>query len=392
MASSLDVLVIGAGVFGTTAALALNARGHRVRLLDPGPLPHPFAASSDRSKVVRADYGADVVYTDLGARALEGWHTWNARWPTPLYHEHGFLLRTTGPMAPGGYEHDAFRTLTARGWPAERIGAETLAKRFPAWAAERYPDGYLNPRAGWAASESVMARLIARARAEGVELLEGDGVIDLIIEGGRVTGALTAEADVLEAELTVVAAGTWTPSLVPWLEPVMWSTGQPILVFRVDDPHRWRPPHFGPWAADISRTGWYGFPARADGTIKVANHGAGKRMSPHAPRVVDPETVADCRRFLAEALPGLANAPLVYTRLCLYCDTFDGHFWVDHDPAHPGLFVAAGGSGHAFKFAPVLGDLIADAIERRPDPYGGRFAWRTPPADGVITTEAARAR
>ena len=99
--------------------------------------------------------------------------------------------------------------------------------------------------------------------------------------------------------------------------------------------------------------------------------------APEAPErhVTEAETAA-FRVFLAEAFPPLAAAPIVYTRICLYCDTWDGHFWIAPDPARPGLVLATGGSGHAFKFAPLLGEWIADAVEGRPSPALGKFRWR----------------
>ncbi|MEK7277247.1 MAG: hypothetical protein AAB427_07855 [Chloroflexota bacterium] len=66
----------------------------------------------------------------------------------------------------------------------------------------------------------------------------------------------------------------------------------------------------------------------------------------------------------------------VYTRACLYCDTWDGHFWIAPDPAREGVVVATGGSGHGYKFAPVLGGLIADAVEGQRNPYSHKFRWR----------------
>jgi sarcosine oxidase/L-pipecolate oxidase len=72
----------------------------------------------------------------------------------------------------------------------------------------------------------------------------------------------------------------------------------------------------------------------------------------------------------------LADAPVAATRVCLYCDTFDTSFWIDRDPGHPGLIVAAGDSGHGFKFAPVLGGLIADVVEGRSNPWTARYRWR----------------
>ncbi len=85
-----------------------------------------------------------------------------------------------------------------------------------------------------------------------------------------------------------------------------------------------------------------------------------------------------CRDFLREAVPALAGAHVVGRRICYYCDTFDGYFWIDSHPQLPGLVVAAGGSGHAFKFAPVLGSVVADAVEERENRWGRPFRWRDP--------------
>lgn len=388
----LDVLVVGGGVFGATGALTLARRGHRVRLIDPGPLPHPLAASTDRSKVVRADYGDDALYTALGEAALDGWKAWNAAWADrhggPVYHEDGFLLRTAGPMAADSFEGRSLATLDGRGWPVERLGGAALGQRFPQWNAETWSDGYLNPRAGWADAEGAMKQLHRDVLEAGVEVITDEAGIALLEEGSRVVGVLTAEAREMRADVTLVAIGSWTTVLVPELASVMTATGHPMLVFRVDDPAAWRPPHFVPWAADIARTGWYGFPAKADGTIKIARHAAGVPVPAGAPRTVDRATIDAARAFLKGTLPALADAELLGTRLCAYCDTFDGHFWIDRHPERPGLVVAAGGSGHAFKFAPILGERVAAAVEGRREAIEERFRWRAPRAAGK---EAARA-
>jgi glycine/D-amino acid oxidase-like deaminating enzyme len=87
---------------------------------------------------------------------------------------------------------------------------------------------------------------------------------------------------------------------------------------------------------------------------------------------------ANMRTFLRESLPELAEAPLASSKTCLYSDSFDGDFFIGRDPERPGLAVASGDSGHGFKFAPVLGEVIADAIEGKPSRFTARFAWRTP--------------
>lgn len=390
-----DVLVVGAGVFGTAAALELRGRGHDVTLLDPGPIPHPEASSTDVSKMVRMDYGSDVFYHELAEDAMAGWDGWNAMWPRPLYHESGFLVLSAGPMEPGGFEHDSFRVLRERGYDPPRIDGTSLAERYPAWAPGAYPDGYLSVRGGWAESGEVVRRLATACVDAGVTVREGmaasletePSTATAASTPSRVTGVRTTTGDTLHAETTLVCAGAWTPTLLPWLSDVMWATAQPVLHFAPDDPERYRAPDFPPWAADIAGSGWYGFPALPDGRLKVAHHGAGRRVDPRGRGEVSDEHVDRTRAFFRRALPGLADAPVVGRRICLYCDTFDGDLWIDRDEQRDGLVVAAGGSGHAFKFAPVLGLLIANAVEGVDDPRLSRFARREP---GPTRTEEAR--
>ena len=369
------IVVAGGGVFGLTAALSLRRRGWQVELFDPGPIPHPLAASTDASKAVRADYGADEGYTALAEHALAGWRAWNAAWGEPLFHETGCAFLSRAPLAAGGFEADSFALLTRRGHAPERLDAGEIARRFPAFRPGAFVDGYYNPTGGWAESARVVERLAAEARAEGVAVRAGAPVREIALEGDRAVGLRIGAGEVARADVVLIAAGSWTPALVPALAPHLHAVGQPIFHLAPADPAPYqRLPMFG---ADIARTGWYGFPAMTGGTVKVANHGVGRRVDPadQDRTVPEPMERALCA-FLADALPGLAGAPIVHRRLCAYSDSRDGDFWIAPDPTHPGLVVAAGGSGHAFKFAPVLGGLVADAVEGRASRWSPRFRWR----------------
>lgn len=369
-----DVLIVGGGIFGVTAALELRRRGARVRLLDPGPLPHPDAASTDISKLVRLDYGADVFYTELMEEALIEWRRWNFRWPSPLFHETGILVASSAPMDGGGFEGASFALLGARGHRLDRLDGGAVEGRFPAWAPNKFVDGYWNPQGGFAESGRVVAALLDEARRAGIEI-EG-GVRVRPLEGdGAVSSVETEDGARHHADKVVIAAGAFTPVLVPELEDRLVPIGQPVLHFEPVDLESFAPPQFVPWAADIARSGWYGFSAHA-GVVKIANHGPGRRVDPAAPRVVGAEAEPQFRAFLQDRLPGLASAPRVLERLCLYCDTFDGDFFIGAHPTRAGLVIAAGGSGHAFKFAPLLGGLIADATLGHPNRCASRFGFR----------------
>lgn len=374
MPSCPSIVILGGGVFGLTAGLQLHSRGWHVTIIEQGTIPHPDAASTDISKVVRMDYGGDWLHTELGEQSIEGWQTWNARWGEALYHETGFLLMCREPMQPGGFEHDSYELLTQREWPLHRLDSEVLAAGHPMWNYDRYIDGYYNPSGGWVESGRVVALLKQEALHAGIAIHEN--VPSLRVELDESPAIVAGDGRRWEGDCCLVAAGAWTPIVLSHLQPVMWATGQPVLHFRPAVATMFHPPRFPVWGADIACTGWYGFPANADGIVKIANHGPGRRMRADEPRVVDAAAEQRFRAFLRDSLPALADAPLVATRLCLYCDTSDGAFWIDHDPGHPGLIVAAGDSGHAFKFAPVLGSIIADVVEHKPNRFAERYRWR----------------
>lgn len=362
--------MVGGGAWGVAAALAAARRGAAVTLLEAGTLPHPLAASTDISKAIRAGYGRDALYTDLMLDAFAGWRAWNAGWPRPLFHETGVLFLAG---ARGGFEDDCFGLLSARGAPVEWLDVADIRASFPQWAG-RYVGGYFNAAGGWAESGAVVAQLAEDARAAGAEIRENARVV--AIEDGAVR---LADGQI-EADVIIVAAGAWTPTLLPELRDRMWASAHSVFHLQPLAPKRWMPPKHPVFGADIARTGWYGFPALADGRLKIAHHGAGPRQSPDGKRSVPFEMKARLRSFLSDALPALADAPLVGTRSCLYCDTYDGDFLIDRHPDRPGVIVAAGGSGHGFKFTPLLGGWLGRLLDGGPPV--DRFAWRARGADG----------
>lgn len=368
-------LVIGAGLFGLTGARELARRGVAVTVLEAGRAPHPDAASNDVSKVVRPDYGEDDLYTSLAEEALAAWPDWSARLGGDLFHRTGLLVATRAPFDERPFERATFARLAAT-HGLERLEGAAVRERFAAFGTERWVDGYFNPAAGWVASGAAIASLVRLAQEEGVEVREHTPVESLLEASGRVRGVRLAGGATLEADLVLVAAGSWTPALVPWLTDRLRAVAQPVFHLRPEDPTTFTAPALPVWAADITTTGWYGFPALEDGRVKVGHHGPGRPITGPRPEGPPYDLEPDLRAFLRETLPTLADAPLVGGRWCPYCDSFDGDFWIGRDPEHEGLAVAAGGSGHAFKFLPVIGPVVADACEGRPSPRFARFGWR----------------
>jgi glycine/D-amino acid oxidase-like deaminating enzyme len=432
----LKVIVVGAGINGVTAAIELKRRGHEVVLVDPGPLPHPLAASTDISKAVRAAYGADEDYTALAERSIKLWRQWNGEFGTKLYHEVGVMFVCRGKMEPGDFEHESLKLLEKRGLKVARMNTPQLWKCFPAWNPELYRDGVLEIEAGYTESGRAVAMLIERAKSLGVELREHVKFFRLYEHDGRVKGVAFEEqprnhvipsgveaapqpplaarpgfqsrGDIAQVvsrdpstslgmtriagDFVVMAVGAWTPYLLPFTKKFFRATGQPVFHLQPSEPELFAPERFPVFGADITTTGYYGFPINRDGVVKIANHGPGREMSPDSTeRVVTSDEEKNLREFLASTFPSLADAPIVYTRVCMYCDTHDGHFWIARDPEREGLVVAAGDSGHGFKFAPVLGEIIADAVEGKDNPLLNKFRWR-PEVRAGAGTDAARSK
>lgn len=386
-------LVVGAGIFGITAALALRRRGHAVVVLDPGPVPHPLAASTDISKVIRMEYGPDASYMALMEEARVGWLQWNEEWRAegadPLYHETGVLMVARKAFTAGGFEYESWQLLRARHHAPERVDAVALGARFPAWSTGQYVDGFYHPQGGYAESGRVVAALARRAAGAGVSIQVGVRAAGLTERRGVVTGVVDSDGRTHDAEHVVVAAGAWAGVVVEELANAIAVSGHPVFHLRPARPELFHADRFPVFTADVARTGYYGFPLTRDGIVKIANHGLGTPIHPDAPREVAPRDFERLHDFLSDTFPALVDAEIVYTRLCLYADTQDEDFWIARDPARAGLTVASGGSGHGFKFAPVLGDLIADAVEGRANPWLDKFRWR-PGVHLIRGREAAR--
>ena len=378
MKNGFDVLVVGAGIFGITAVSELNARGYKTAVIDPGPLPHPLAASTDISKVIRMEYGPDEQYMEMVEVALPMWRQWNEILGEPLFHEVGVSMLAKHEMQPGEFEYESYQMLHKRGHQPDRLSPEIIREHFPAWNATEYVDGYFHKLGGFAESGRVVATLAEQAKRDGVTLIGGESVVELLLENGRVRGVKTDQGNRYEADHVVIAAGAWTHVLLPELAPVMKASGHPVFHLRPSNPELFTPPNFVVFTADISHSGWYGFPYHPhEKVVKIANHGVGLQLHPtDDERVVTDADEQHLRHFLADTFPALVDAPIVYTRRCLYCDTLDEHFWIDQHPQIKGLSVAAGGSGHGYKFAPILGPLIADAVEEKPNKWLPKFRWR----------------
>ncbi|TRX59934.1 FAD-dependent oxidoreductase [Fulvivirga sp. M361] len=387
-----DFLVVGGGIFGITAVIELAKRKYRAALINPDSIPHHLAASTDVTKAVRMEYGSDTSYFKMAEICVQRWKDWNDLFNTKLYHEVGFLMLCKSHLNSEHqhFEKHSYDNLIQNGYRAQRLNREDLKKQFPGINSLAFEDACYNPDAGYAESGLTVEVLKRYARSLGVSVCEGQTLKEMVINSGKVQGIKTKEGTTFYCDHAIIAAGSSTPYVIPELSPYMKSTGHPVFWVKPENPMHFNASRFPVFTVDISNSGWYGFPfLPKHGIIKFAKHAAGTVIHPDKDdRHVGQENIRDLRTMLQYAFPELKDAPLVNTRLCLYTDTLDGHFWIDNHPDIKGLSVSTGGSGHAFKMAPLLGELTADMAEGKSHPFSKRFRWRHLTSDSLQAEEA----
>jgi sarcosine oxidase/L-pipecolate oxidase len=222
--------------------------------------------------------------------------------------------------------------------------------------------------------------------------------------GDRATGIVTSSQH-HAADLILVACGGWTPALLPRVSELLETTAGSVFSLRLpaDRPELWTkyaPENFPVWSwrmgsyeAHKSIGGLYGLPRTPEGVVKFGFRGAKWTNYPlpersTSPPISSPQTDVEavpeeamrvCRTFCAENLPELLDLELETVRLCWYTDSVDNDFLISRIPNVANLFVASGGSGHGFKFLPVLGEHVVDVLEGKDTPYTRLFAWKDVP-------------
>jgi sarcosine oxidase len=357
MKKSPDVVVAGAGVMGVFTALVLRERGLDVVLVDPWEPGHPRATSSSESRVIRAIYGHDALYAEWSWKALYMWEGREAEIGRRLLYRTGVLWLA---REDSGYEAAGEAVLKRLAIPHERIAAADLAARYPGLAAEGLRFGLLEPKAGALLARDGVRGLADLFARKGGRI--GRGLVEIGASRAGHLEAVRVGSERLAAGGFVFACGPWLPQVFPEL------LGSLIRCCRAQELYFGVPPGDRRFDAGALPTwveigAFYGVPGLEGRAFKIGIDRAGPEMDPtHGDRSVDPASVSEARAYLARRFPTLADAPLVDSRVCTYETTPDEHLALGRHPGFENVWVAGGGSGHGYKLAPVIGEMMADLI------------------------------
>ena len=365
-----DVIIAGVGSMGSAAAYYCAAAGAKVLGLEQFGIPHDQGEHAGQSRIIRKAYFEHPDYVPLLDRAYANWNDLEVMAGTPVYHETGLLYL-------GQPDHPVMKGIDTAAHKFH-IPLRTLTNTsiFPAFSV---PDGFemrYEPHAGFLQPEKAISLYVSEARDLGALIHEYEPMIswELTPNGVSVQTALATYT----ADKLIISAGPWLSKAVPALQQQLQVTRQIVCWAEPDEIEHFTPAKFSCWLiAEPDQPGaLYGFPA-LDTTefgppagLKFAWHHAGDPADPDAVnRNVTEKEIRELVDRVAKYIPALKNAKLNTVKTCLYTNTPDEHFILDHLPGTKGKVSVAGGfSGHGFKFVSVVGEILSQlALQGKTD-------------------------
>ena len=357
--SSYDAIVLGVGGMGSAAVYHLARRGMKVLGLDRYDIPNDMGSSHGVTRVIRLAYYEDPSYVPLLRRAFELWRELES-----VSGER--LLVTTGSVdagPPGSPVFEGSReSCEVYQLPHEVLTSRDLTRKFPGY---RLPDTIMvnyQPDGGFLLPERCIVAYVTAAVDAGAEVHGRERVVSWEPKGEGVT--VRTERGTYCAGRLVVCSGAWTAELLPQLSGILVPERQVLAWFQPYQPDLFRPATFPVFNVLVDEGRYYGFPVFGVPGFKVGRYH-------HFSEIVDPDTMdrepnADdekvLRDFTDRCFP-LASGPTTALKTCIFTNTPDEHFILDVHPDLPQVAIAAGFSGHGFKFCSVIGEIMADLAQ-----------------------------
>lgn len=353
-----DAILLGLGAMGSAAAYHLARRGYRVLGLDRFTPPHNLGSSHGQTRIIREAYFEHPLYVPLVQKAYENW--------AELEHttKQHLFLQTGGAMigrAEGVLVKGARTSAEAHHLVHEMLSAQELHRRFPAFYPSDEMIAVWEPRAGILFPEKCIAAHLASARTQGAILHFEEAVLSWRASGSGVE-VTTAKNEYFAGRL-LISAGAWLAQLAPDLQLPLTCARQTLFWFKPKaNPSHFLPKHFPIflWEYEPDHI-FYGFPDLGEG-IKLAIHHEGVLTDPNEiKREVDLDETSGLRTILRQFMPE-AEGDLLNATVCMYTNTPDSHFLIDHHPYYPQVLLASPCSGHGFKFSSALGEILAELL------------------------------
>jgi sarcosine oxidase len=363
MSSTFDAIVIGVGAMGSSACFHLAKRGIRVLGLEQFRNAHDQGSSHGQSRMIRTAYYEHPDYVPLLKRAWILWRELEAKSKWPLLYQTGGLY--LGP--PQGKLIAGSVAASQRHWlKYDVLDASALKEACPQFRLPEDWVGIVEHKAGFLVPERATRVHGILACVEGATIHDRERVVNWHADASGVT--VTTEKATYAAKELIFCAGAWTDRLMNDLQVPLIVTRQVVGHVQPTRPESFALGKLPVWATDNGDgTIYYGFPiVPGQRDMKLAHHAPGEKTDPDT---INREAQAGDEQTFLPALRHFgadAQGPVTSMQICMYTNSPDHHFIVDRSPAHPHVTLACGFSGHGFKFASVIGEVLADlAIDGR---------------------------
>ncbi|MEO7987218.1 MAG: N-methyl-L-tryptophan oxidase [Gemmatimonadales bacterium] len=357
--AAFDAIVLGLGGMGSATLFHLARRGLRVLGLERFDLVHEHGSSHGLTRIIRLAYWEHPTYVALLRRAYELWRELETLADERLLHITGSV--DAGPEGGAIFE-GALRSSELHGLPHEVMDGAELHRRFPGYLLPRETRCLYQPDGGFLVPERCNVAHVVQAQVHGAEVRCREPVLEWGAAAGR-AWVRTARGR-YEAGRLVVCVGAWAAQLVPELRGLAVPERQVLAWLQPARPELFRLGAFPVFNLEVEEGRYYGFPSFLVPGFKFGKyHHRGETVDPDAGnREPEPEDEELLRSFARRYFPEGAG-PALMLKSCLFTNSPDRHFILDRHPVHPEVAIAAGFSGHGYKFCSVVGEVMADLVQ-----------------------------
>ncbi|WP_156856384.1 N-methyl-L-tryptophan oxidase [Oceanobacillus sp. AG] len=357
-----DVIIAGAGSMGMAAGYYLARQGVKVLLIDAYDPPHDQGSHYGETRIIRHAYGEGREYVPLALRSQELWEELERKSHLKIFTQAGAM--GFGPKGNAPFIDEAIASGKEHNLNIDFLSSTEITQRFPGLNLPDDYIGFYEENSGFLFSENCITAYKELAVHHGAKLSFQNPVID--IETSDKSVKVITENATFTGKKLIISAGAWSGTLSKkvGLKLPLKTTRQPIAWFEANEA-LFSLNNFPTFAAEVtsndSSAMYYGFPSFGKCGLKIGRHDFEEEIDPSTMNREFGSNISDeghLRKFLDEFMPE-ASGELKKAAICIYTRTPDGHFIIDQHPEHSHVLIATGFSGHGFKFASVVGEILS---------------------------------
>ena len=351
-----DAIVIGLGGMGSAALFELAKRGKRVLGIEQFDIAHDMGSSHGVTRIIRLAYHEHPSYVPLMRRAYELWRELEASANEQILHITGSI--DAGPPDGSNFK-GSLLSCEEHDLPHNVLTSKELTDRFPGYRLPSETMAVFQGDGGFLLPERCIALFIEQAQALGATVHTGERTLEW--ESTQGGARVTTDCGIYEAENLIITAGAWTSQLLPFLGAAAVPERQVLAWFETLRPELFAPGNFPVFNLVVDEGQFYGFPEFGVPGFKLGKY---HHLEEHVyPDTIDRQPNAQdeavLRDFTEKYFPDAAGAT-ASMKVCMFTNSPDEHFIIDRLPDAPNVTIAAGFSGHGYKFSSVVGEILTD--------------------------------